>query len=190
MTASPGSGLDFLFWRPLRAGAAAALLFAGAGCSRVGNDPESFCRPYTGTAPLTVRGAAPGQAEQDVVALLGPPDRRNAAVYAAESLQWQRFPDLVVTLDTRSGKVAEVLGDELTAAGEAVLTHGMSEADVRAVLGKPARSVGHYRPKGSGVISIGSTKYATTLTYLRDGRTLEVTLNEGALAYLRLKAAP
>ena len=152
-------------------------------------DPESFYRPYTGTAPLTVRGAAPGQSGEEVVALLGPPDRRNAAGYAAESLQWQRFPGLVVTLDTRTGTVTEVLGDGVTAAGEAVLTHGMSEADVRAVLGKPARSVGHYRPKGSGVISIGSTKYATTLTYLRDGQSIEVTLNEGALAYLRLKPA-
>lgn len=167
--------------------ATAGLLLAGAGCSRVGTDPESFYSPYTGNAPLTVRGVAPGQSEQEVVALLGPPDRRNGAGQVVESLQWQRFPDMVVTLDTRPGRVTEVLGNELTADGEGVLTSGMSEADVRAVLGRPSKNVGRYRPKGSGVISTGRRKEGTTLTYLRDGHVLEVTLNEGALAYLRLK---
>ena len=184
-----GSGLDFLFWRPLRAGAAAGLLLGAAGCGRVASDPESFERPYTGTAPLTVRGAAPGQSEQEVVALLGPPDRRNGAGYGVESLQWQRLPDMAVTLDTRSGRVIEVLGNELTADGAGVLSRGMSEADVRAVLGKPSESVGHYRPSGSGVISIGMKRAGATLTYVRDGRALEVTLNDGALAYIRLKPA-
>lgn len=165
-------------------------LLACAGCYRVATESESFYRPYTGSAPLTVRSTAPGQTEAEVVALLGPPDRRNDAGYGTGSLQWQHLPDLVVTFDTRSGRVTEVLGNELTADGATVLSHGTSEADVRAVLGKPAKSVGHYRPKGSGVISIGQEKVGTTLTYLRDGRTLEVTLNEGALAFLRLKPAP
>ena len=182
-----GSGLDFLFWRPLRAAVAAGLVLAAAGCFRAAKDPESFYGPYTGAAPLTIRGAAPGQAEADVVALLGAPDRRSGAGYGVESLQWQRLPDMVVTFDARAGRVTEVLGNELTGDGKAVLTPGMSEADVRAVLGKPAKSVGHYRPKGSGVISIGMTRDSTTLTWRRDGREIEATLNEGALAFIRLR---
>ena len=157
-------------------------------CHRQASEPESFCLPYTGTAPLAVRGLAPGQTEDDVVARLGPPDRRNAAG-AFESLQWQRLPDLVATVDTRTRQVTEVLGNQLDADGEAVVSSGMSAADVPAALGRPASSKGGYRPSGSRVISIGMQRAGETLTYRRDGFDLEITLNDDSLAYIRMRPA-
>lgn len=169
------------------ASAAVCLLFLSA-CLREASDPESFCLPYTGTAPLAIRGLSPGQSEDEVVALLGPPDRRNAAG-VVESLQWQRLPDLVATVDTRTRRVTEVLGNRLDAEGVEVVSWGMSEADVRAVLGKPASSKGRYQPSGSGVISLGMKRAGGTLFYRRDGNDLEITLNDDALAYIRMRPA-
>ncbi|MHB8798148.1 MAG: hypothetical protein ACYDBY_06750 [Thermoanaerobaculia bacterium] len=166
---------------------AAVSLVALSACYREASEPESFYLPYTGTAPLTIRGLSPGQSEDDVVARLGPPDRRNAVSERVESLQWQRFRDLVATVDTRSRQVTEVLGNQLDADGEAVVSSGMSEADVRAVLGKPASSKGHYRPSGSGVISLGRKRTGTTLAYQRDGNGFEITLNDDSLAYIRMR---
>ena len=175
----------------MRAGEAAALalglLLVPAGCARRAAGPESFSAPYTGTAPLTIRGVRPALDEAEVVALLGTPDRRDGADTQPVSLQWQRFPDMVVSVDRRTRRVSDVLGSQLDGAGETVLSHGMSGADVRAVLGKPAKSVGHYRPSGSGVISIGTRRDSETLTYRRDGTEIEITLNDGALAYLHLR---
>ncbi len=95
--------------------------------------------------------------------------------------------DLVATVDTRTRRVTEVLGNQLDADGEAVVSSGMSEADVRAVLGEPASSKGRYRPSGSGVISLGRKRAGGTLTYRRDGNALEITMNEDSLAYIRVK---
>ncbi len=168
--------------------AAVSLLVLSA-CYQEASGPESFQVPYTGTAPLTIRGLSPGQSEDDVIALLGPPERRNAVSERFESLQWQRFHDLVATVDTRSRRVTEVLGNQLEADGEAVVSSGMNEADVRAILGKPASSKGHYRPSGSGVISIGLKRAGGTLFYHRDENDLEITLNDDSLAYIRMKPA-
>ena len=156
-------------------------------CYRKASGPESFCLPDTGTAPLAIRGLSPGQSEDDVIALLGPPERRNAVSERFESLQWQRFHDLVATVDTRSRRVTEVLGNQLEADGEAVVSWGMSEADVRAILGEPASSKGRYQPSGSGVISIGLKRAGGTLFYHRDENDLEITLNDDSLAYIRMK---
>lgn len=166
---------------------AAVSLVALSACSQEASGPESFQVPYTGTAPLTIRGLSPGQLEDEVVALLGPPERRNAVSERFESLQWQRFHDLVATVDTRSRRVTEVLGNQLEADGEAVVSWGMSEADVRAILGEPASSKGRYQPSGSGVISIGLKRAGGTLFYERDGNALEITLNDDSLAYIRMK---
>lgn len=166
---------------------AAVSIVVLSACEREASEPESFYRPYAGTAPLAIRGLSPGQLEDDVVALLGPPDRRNAAGRLFESLQWSRFTDLVATVDTRTRRVTEVLGNQLDADGAAVVSSGMSEADVRAVLGRPASSKGHYRPSGSGVISIGMKRAGGTLTYRRDGNEVEITLNDDSLAYIRMR---
>lgn len=167
----------------------ATLLLVGcSGCFKVATDESGYVSdyaPYAGAAPLTIRGVYPGQAGDDVVSLLGPPDRGNAAGFQRSSLQWQRFSDMVVTLDG-ARRVIEVLGDELTGGADAVVAHGMSEADVRQILGQPARSVVHYRPSGSGVISIGRKRTGTTLSYRRDERTIEITLLENGVAYIRL----
>ncbi len=166
---------------------AALLLLGSGGCYKVATDTSgaSDYSPYTGQDPLTIRGVAPGQAEADVVALLGPPDRRLDSGYRVVSLQWQRFGDMVVTLGA-AGRVTEVLGNELDAADKSVLQPGMSEADVRQVLGKPAKDQSQFQPSGSGVISLGHRRVGRTLWYRRDGRTLEITLREDRLAYLRL----
>ena len=158
-------------------------------CSREVSDPESLLLPYTGKAPLAIHGISPGQSEDDVVALLGAPERRNVSGHGAESLQWLRFGDLVVTVDTRSRRVTEVLGNQLDADGKAVVWSGMNEAGVRAVLGKPASSRGHYRPSGSGVISLGMKRTGRTLAYRRDGNDAEITLNDDSLAYVRVQPA-
>lgn len=163
---------------------AALLLFGSGGCYRVATEVSEHA-PFTGQGPLTVRGVRPGQSETEVVALLGPPDRRLDSGYRVASLQWQRFGDMVVTLGP-AGRVTEVLGNELTAGDESVLQSGMSEADVRQVLGKPAKDQSQYRPSGSGVISLGHKRVGRTLWYHRDGRTVEVTLRDDRLAYLRL----
>ncbi len=83
--------------------------------------------------------------------------------------------------------MTEVLGNQLEADGEAVVSWGMSEADVRAILGEPASSKGRYQPSGSGVISIGLKRAGGTLFYERDGNALEITLNDDSLAYIRMK---
>lgn len=168
---------------------AALLLVVQAGCWREATEPASFYSPYTGKDPLTIRGVSPGQSEEAVVALLGPPDRRNDAGTQTGSIQWQRFPDMVVTFDLRTRRVTDVLGNQLDAGGETVVSSGMSEADVRAVLGKPAASKGRYQPSGSGVISIGMKRAGATLSYRRDGYDAEITENDGAVAYIRLRIA-
>ncbi len=155
-------------------------------CYRKASGPESFCLPDTGTAPLAIRGLSPGQSEDDVIALLGPPDRRNVVSQRFESLHWSRFRDLVATVDTRTRRVTEVLGNRLDAEGVEVVSWGMSEADVRAVLGKPASGKGRYQPSGSGVISLGIKRAGGTLFYRRDGNDLEITLNDDSLAYSRM----
>ncbi len=179
----------FPAWRALLLACAAVSLLVLSACYQEASGPESFQVPYTGTAPLTIRGLSPGQSEDDVIALLGPPERRNAVSERFESLQWQRFHDLVATVDTRSRRVTEVLGNQLEADGEAVVSWGMSEADVRAILGKPASSKGRYQPSGSGVISIGLKRAGGTLFYHRDENDLEITLNDDSLAYIRMKPA-
>ncbi len=166
----------------------ALLLVSLGGCYKVATDDSGYgsgYAPYSGSAALTIRGVYPGQAEDEVTALLGPPDRRLDSGYRIVSLQWQRFSDMVVTLDA-AGRVTEVLGDGLTGGAEAVVQHGMSEADVRQVLGKPVKSQGHYRPSGSGVISLGRERTGGTLTYVRDGRRIEITLLGNGVAYVRL----
>lgn len=167
---------------------AACLLFlALAGCARTATDQTSLYRPWTGRDTLTVRGIRPGQDEAEVLTLLGTPDRRDGTEYQPVSLQWQRFPDMVVSVDRRTRRVSEVLGSQLDAAGGTVVSHGMSGADVRAVLGEPAKSQGHYRPSGSGVISLGVKRDAETLAYRRDGTEIEITLNDDSLAYIHLR---
>ena len=164
-----------------------ALLLVGlGGCHKVASDTElSGYAPYTGQAPLTIRGVYPGQTENDVISLLGPPDRRDAAGTQRFSLQWQRFSDMVVTLDG-AGQVTEVLGNELTAGPNSVVQQGMSEADVRHVLGKPVKDQSQDQPSGSGIISFGGKRVGRTLWYRRDAHTIEVTLREDRLAYLRV----
>lgn len=172
--------------RKVAAALAAVLLTALGGCARKATDFSEYS-PYTGTAPLTIRGASPGQPGSEVIALFGPPERHDAPRYGPETLQWQRFSDMVVTLDGARGRVSEVLGDRLTAGADVIVEHGMSEADVRRVLGKPLREESHYRPSGSGVISLGRTLDARALTYARDGRSIEVTLRQDRLAYVQLR---
>ena len=174
-------------WRPASRLAALLLLASLGGCTRKVTEPASFYGPYTGTAPLTIRGVSPGQTADAVVGLLGSPERRSTAGYGRESLQWQRFSDMVVTVDTKTGRVTEVLGSQLDASGEPVISAGMNEADVRAVLGKPSKSQGHYRPSGSGVISLGQKRVGGSLSYRRDGNDAEITLNEDSVAYIRLR---
>ncbi len=128
--------------------------------------------------------------ETEVVALLGTPDRRGGSEFQPVSLQWQRFPDMVVSVDRRTRRVSDALGSQIDAAGEAVVSHGMSGADVRAILGKPSRSQGRFRPSGSGVISVGVKKAGETLWYRRDGNDVEITLNDDALAYVHLRPGP
>ena len=53
------------------------------------------------------------------------------------------------------------------------------------MLGKPAKNQSHYRPSGSGVISLGRKRTGGTLSYLRDGRTIEITLLENGVGYVR-----
>ena len=173
--------------RPAIRLAALLLMAALGGCYRKVTEPASFCSPYTGTAPLTIRGVSPGQSAEAVVALLGSPERRDSAGYGRESLQWQRFSDMVVTVDTKTHRVTEVLGNRLDAGGESVISSGMNEADVRAVLGKPSKSLGHYRPSGSGVISLGHERTGASLSYRRDGSDAEITHNDDSVAYIRLR---
>ena len=167
--------------------ASALVLLALGGCTRKAADPASLLEPWTGPGPVTIRGVRPGQDEAEVVALLGAPDRRDGTEYQPVSLQWQRFPDMVVSVDRRTRRVSDVLGSQLDAAGGTVVSHGMSGADVRAVLGEPAKSQGHYRPSGSGVISLGVKRDAETLAYRRDGAEIEITLNDDSLAYIPLR---
>lgn len=159
-----------------------------AGCAREATELSEYL-PYTGTAPLSIRGVRPGQGEGDVVALFGPPDRRHGSGGGPESLLWQRFGDMVVTVDARTSRVTEVLGDRLTAADDVVVQNGMLESDVRAILGRPASDQGQFGPSGSGVVSLRMKETGRTLSYRRDGLAIEVTVRDGRLAYVRLRLA-
>ena len=178
------------FKRLQKCGMVAAFLLAGlAGCSRKATEFSEYA-PFTGRAPLTIRGVWPGQNGAEVISLLGPPDRRDASGYGAESLQWQRLSNMVVILDTSAGRVAEVVGDQLTAGDSAVIEKGMSEADVQVVLGKPAKDRVHYQPSGSGVISLGKKRTGRTFWYRREERTIEIAVLEERVAYVRLTLPP
>jgi hypothetical protein len=173
-----------------KCGTVAAFLLAGlGGCSRKATEFSEYA-PFTGRVPLTIRGVWPGQNGTEVISLLGPPDRRDASGYGAESLQWQRLSNMVVTLDTSAGRVAEVLGDVLTSGDNFVIEKGMSEADVQVVLGKPAKDRVHYQPSGSGVISLGKKRTGRTFWYRRDERTIEIAVLEERVAYVRLSLPP
>ncbi len=167
----------------------AALVLVGlGGCYKVATDPTSEYLPYTGQDAVTIRGVRPGQSEGDVLVLLGPPDRRLAFEYQPTSLQWQRFSDMQVTLDV-TGRVDEVLGNQLNAVADAIISEGMSEADVIQVLGKPARDQSQYQPSGSGVISLGRKLVGRTLWYRRDECTIEISLRDDRVANVRLKGS-
>ncbi len=165
------------------------LLVALCGCYKVSTEVSEYS-PYTGRDPLTIRGVWPGQDGAEVIALLGPPEHRASSGYGAETLQWRRFSNVAVTLETAKGRVTEVLGDEVTAGKDTIVSKGMSEADVRQVLGKPAKEQTHYRPSGSGVISLGRKQAGRTLWYRRDGRTFEISVQENGVAYVRLRLPP
>ena len=163
------------------------LLFGG--CGREATSYSEYA-PYKGAAPLTIRGVWPGQEAAAVISLLGAPDRRDSAGVGRETLQWQRFSDMAVTVDTSAGRVTEVLGNLLTAGSDPVIEPEMSEADVRQVLGKPVKDQSHSRPSGSGVISLGRTQTGRTLWYRRDGRTIEISVQKDRVAYLCLRLPP
>ena len=167
--------------------AAALLLVVLGGCNKVKKATEfSEYAPYTSRAPLTIRGVWPGQNTTEVISLLGPPDERTAPEYGPECLQWKRFKLMAVILDKAGGRVTEVLGDVLTSGDDSVIDKGMSEADVQVVLGKPVRDQIHSRPSGSGVISVGTERWGRTFWYRRDEQTIEISVQELRVAYIRL----
>lgn len=128
--------------------------------------------------PWAVHGLVPGQPLESHTARLGPPARTFDGRRGGSEFEW-RHPPIVVAVDAR-GLITTVWGDALTAGPDVRLVPGLSEAEVRRLMG-PGKLDRVTRPRGSGVISISRVELGRTLTYQRDGVSYIVGLRDDAL---------
>ncbi|MEZ5965576.1 MAG: hypothetical protein R3F56_17205 [Planctomycetota bacterium] len=128
--------------------------------------------------PWTIHGLLPGQPLAPHAARLGPPARTLDARRGGSELEWRR-PSIVVAVDV-NGLITTVWGDCLAAGPDVRLYPGLSEAEVRRLMGQ-GKLDRITRPRGSGVISIGHVELGRTLTYQRGGVRYVVGLRDDAL---------
>lgn len=169
-------GLAFLF---LLAWALLPFFFRTAG-----EDEASPYPPHYG--PWAVNGVRLGMTLDECVRVLGGPPKDVRSGYGVEVKTWPG-PGVTVTFDAPSGgRARDILGRDLTdRSGKTVVWKSASEADVRAIL-KTARVKRHYRPKGSGVISIGMANAGASYTCEDPEGKYAVELDEnGFVKYVR-----
>lgn len=159
--------------RRLSAALSVILLLSLAGCFRQATD-ETAAGPrprFTGTAPWTINGVRPGQTLAEVRRVLGEA-RESRGRPEQPTLFWSR-PEVAVTFD-EAGVATEVMGNAVQSGGQTIVTGGDSEAQVALILGPATEIQKAYRPKGSGVISLGREPTGTTLIYDNAGVRFEL----------------
>ena len=118
---------------------------------------------------------------------LGEPDRELSPRAEVVLWQWTRFHQVTITFDDR-GRAEEILGSALTdRQGRTEVWRSAGEDEVRVIL-PAARVKKSYRPKGSGVFSIGREHVGTTYTVSDDLGTYTVSFYEGNLSSIAGRA--
>lgn len=139
---------------------------------------------YTGSDPWAVDSVRPGEVAAPHLDRLGPP-RKDVAVMGDRVLTWSS-PDLMLTLDA-GGVVKEAWGRRLSAGELTLIASGASQEEVERRLGR-GRVQKTTRPRGSGVISIGSVEVARILTYEAGGVRFEITIEDDQVKHIRALA--
>lgn len=170
--------------------ALAAGLLVLTACFREASDATASIsnRPrYTGNDPWTIDGVRPGQPFEEVKKLFGEP-REIRGNNGPRTAFWAQN-NLAVTIGP-DDRVTEVMGSSLKAGGRTIVQSGSIEAEVVQVLG-PGKVQKGYRPKGSGVISLGREHTGTTLIYENGGVQFELQVfGEAAGHYLARRPPP
>lgn len=162
-------------------------ILALSGCYREITDATAASRSrYVGADPWTVDGLRLGVTLEEVRVRLGEPDRVHE--YNGEkSTQW-RGGQLLVHFD-RTGRATEISGQSIRAGDRTLVSVGDAEAELEQVFG-PGKTAKSRRPRGSGVISIGSEHTHTQHTYENGGGRFEVSVAfpAGTVANIWLRA--
>lgn len=173
---------------PVRtAGLLILALFGLAGCYREVTDASAAAarvRP-SATARWTIDGVRPGQDFDDVKRLLGEP-REIRGNSGPRTALWERN-GTAVTFGT-DGRVTEVMGSTVQAAGQILFGAGVTEAEVVQILG-PGKVQKSYRPKG-GVISLTREHTGTALIYDHDGVRFELPVFGEAMGHFLARRVP
>lgn len=105
-----------------------------AACAREADDVDSTYTRYTGTAAWTIDGTRPGMTLDELKRRKGEPDGFSGS--PPSSIYWGSPSNgLTVNVDAK-GRINEVWGTTLKAGDETLLSAGVNDADVTAVLGK------------------------------------------------------
>lgn len=176
---------------PRRLVLAGLALFALAGCYREASDTTAaarFARPrYAGGEPWTIDGVRPGQSFDEVKQLFGEPREIRGTAPGPRTAMWARH-NTSVTFD-RDNCVTEVMGASVQAGGKTIVQGGAEETEVTQILG-PGRVQKSSRPKGSGVISLGSEHTGTTLIYDNAGVRFELPVFGEAAGHFLARPVP
>ncbi len=153
-----------------------ALAFTSCGKLVVVSDgnklPEGMYKPYQGA--FAINGLRPGMTQAQCVKVLGKPTERVDSPQAAAIFKWASPQEVTVQFEPGpNGRASEVYGKTLTDPAGGALLVDESEEELKAVV--PAASASRrYRPKGSGVISVGRELDATTYAFSDDAGKFEV----------------
>jgi len=171
----------------------ALLLLAGslalAGCYREVSDESARQLPrYTGNDPWTLDGLRPGVTFAEVTAQLGEP-RRVVESSGTRTGEWN-YGQTMVTFG-RDGRAFELFGSAIKAGDRTLVSVGAPETELVQVLGEGATTKAR-RPKGSGVIALGSEHTHTLHVYENAGVRFEVSVQFPAatVANIWIRPAP
>jgi hypothetical protein len=143
-------------------------------CYREASDATLSARPrYTGTEAWSVDDIRPGQGFEEVKARLGEPTEVRE-LGGKRSASWKHGQ--LTALFEEGGRAVEVSGQSIRAGGSPLIRVGAAEAEVVQVLG-PGEVQRVKRPKGSGVISVGSEHTHTMHLYTNGGVRFEVSVS-------------
>lgn len=162
------------------------LLSIGVRCSMRTVTDETGAPSYArSTGPWSVEGVRLGQSLPEVKALLGEPSKqitdRGRAVYFWKT----RGGETSVSFDAKE-RVVEIFGQSLsTVDRKPMLWSNQSESEVVQILGE-GRMKKQYRPKGSGVISLGRELVGISHEYTDDNARYEVWVYENQFRSVRV----
>lgn len=169
------------------AGLTLLALLGLAGCYREATDATSAATQARAlsSAPWTIDGVRPGQDFSEVKRLLGEPREVQGAA-GPRTAFWERHAT-VVTYGA-DGRVTEIMGNTVQAAGQVLVRSGATEDEVVRILG-PGTTQKSHRPKG-GVISFGREHNGTALIYDNDGVRFELPVFGEAAGHFLARSRP